>query len=103
MTYNTASFPHLIKTLTSLLNPANQTHDKPSAPARAPLLLLAYKERDASERELWDLAKQHGIWMELVDVITGHEGDRPSEEGAGGGATEIWIGGMGEKAQERSV
>ncbi|KAJ9120634.1 hypothetical protein QFC22_002563 [Naganishia vaughanmartiniae] len=104
VTYNTASFPCLIKTLTSLLNPAPDTYiNKPNTSGRpkesspSPLLLLAYKERDASERELWELAKENGIWMELVDVIRGHEAVGQSGGVEVAGATEIWIGGMGER------
>lgn len=52
------------------------------------MLLLAYKERDPSERELWGMAEAQGIRLELVDVIRGHEADGKP------GATEIWIGGM---------
>lgn len=106
VTYNTASFPYLIKTLTSLLQPRaprnDPTHPNSNPePKPSPLLLLAYKERDSSERELWELAKENGIWMEMVDVITGHEAAGRSEgegdEEPGAGATEIWIGGMGER------
>lgn len=82
VTYNTASFPSLVSTLVSLL--------RPDAQGNTPMLLLAYKERDPSERELWDMARARGLTLELVDVITGHE-----EQGMAG-ATEIWIGGMGE-------
>ncbi|KAJ9105417.1 hypothetical protein QFC21_001788 [Naganishia friedmannii] len=105
VTYNTASFPHLIKTLTSLLGPTSRTHkpdasdpDQEMSSSRSPLLLLAYKERDASERELWEMARENGIWMEMVDVIRGHEAS-PTFEGdeAVAGATEIWIGGMSER------
>lgn len=83
VTYNTASFPALINTLSALLNPST---------GPAPFLLLAYKERDPSERELWHMAETRGIWWEMVDVIKGHEA-----EGAGAGATEIWVAGRGER------
>lgn len=53
------------------------------------MLLLAYKERDASERELWGMAEEKGLKMEMVDIIRGHEAEGKA------GATEIWIGGMG--------
>lgn len=82
VTYNTASFPALISTLRALLHPASSA----SAP---PLLLLAYKQRDPAERELWRLAREQGIEMHLVDVIRGHEAVGAE------GATEIWIGGVG--------
>jgi hypothetical protein len=45
--------------------------------------LLAYKQRDLAERELWDLLKSEGIDLEKVDDIKGC-----SEEGW----VEIWIG-----------
>lgn len=74
VTYNTASFPALIRTLTTLieLNPI----EKP------PVILLGYKERDAAERSLWTMAEKAGICFE-------HVGEKP---GAGGAPIEIWIG-----------
>lgn len=89
MTYNTASFPYLIQTLSALLQPAPTDSD--STTTQRPLLLLAYKERDPSERELWQMAHESGIWMDKVDVVAGHEVPLGREEGA----TEIWIGGVG--------
>ena len=74
MTYNTASFPPLLSTLTSLL--------KPKDGAR-PTLLLAYKQRDAAERDLWGQLEAEGIKLEQVDTIQGSE-----EEGV----VEIWLG-----------
>lgn len=55
---------------------------KPSTGERPPLL-LAYKQREEAERELWGLLQDHGIKLELVDKISGAE-----EEGA----VEIWVG-----------
>ena len=75
VTYNTASFPALIKTLRSILGLRCSS-------ARAPLILLGYKERDPAERTLWDLARAIGIQLEKV-------GERP---GAGGEPVEVWIG-----------
>lgn len=74
VTYNTASFSALIRTLSTLieLNPI----DKP------PVVLLGYKERDAEERSLWGMAEKAGICFERV-------GEKP---GAGGAPIEIWIG-----------
>lgn len=74
VTYNTASFPPLLSTLTSLLKP--DSGERPS-------FLLAYKQRDAAERELWGLLDAAGIELEQVDTIQGSEAD---------GAVEIWIG-----------
>jgi hypothetical protein len=50
---------------------------------KRPPLLLAYKQRDEAERELWDMLKAEGVEMELVDKIRGAEED---------GLVEIWIG-----------
>ncbi|KAK1222138.1 hypothetical protein PQX77_015066 [Marasmius sp. AFHP31] len=74
VTYNTSSFPALIRTLSSLvsLNPK----DKP------PTILLGYKERDSAERTLWDMAHEIGIQFTQVDSVPG-TGDVPIE---------IWIG-----------
>ncbi|KAI0640729.1 putative methyltransferase-domain-containing protein [Trametes meyenii] len=74
VTYNTASFPSLIRTLSALirLNP----------PTKPPVIVLGYKERDPAERTLWDMAQEIGVAFKKV-------GER---EGAGGQAVEIWIG-----------
>ena len=55
---------------------------RPSS-GRRPPLLLAYKQREEAERELWDLLRGNGITLELVDKVGGAE-----EEGA----VEIWVG-----------
>jgi hypothetical protein len=76
VTYNTSSFPALLRTLASLLAPSAAAHDggeddgvadddaddddDPGSPERDerghdPLVLLAYKERDPAERQLWDM------------------------------------------------
>ncbi|KAJ3887220.1 putative methyltransferase-domain-containing protein [Lentinula edodes] len=74
VTYNTASFGALIRTLCSLikLNPID----------KLPIILLGYKERDVAERSLWSLAADVGIHFERV-------GER---QGAGGAPVEIWMG-----------
>lgn len=72
VTYNTASFPALVRTLSSLVKQS----------ATPPLIILGYKERDPEERMLWDLAEGIGIYFTKV-------GERP---GAGGAAVEVWIG-----------
>jgi len=74
VTYNTASFPSLVHTLTNLLHPTS---------GERPYLLLAYKQRDPAERELWGMLAERGVGMELVDEVRGAE-----EEGR----VEIWIG-----------
>ncbi|KAI0630629.1 putative methyltransferase-domain-containing protein [Trametes polyzona] len=74
VTYNTASFPSLVRTLSSLI--------RLSSPHKTPIIILGYKERDAAERTLWDMVREIGITFEQV-------GQRA---GAGGQAIEIWIG-----------
>ncbi|CAK9782803.1 hypothetical protein CC85DRAFT_247547 [Cutaneotrichosporon oleaginosum] len=78
VTYNTASFPALVDTLERLL--------KAQVDAGPPRLLLAYKQRDEGERELWTMLKDRGIGTVLVDTLQGAE-DR--------GEIEIWVGGVG--------
>ena len=84
MTYNTSSFPSLLKTLIALLNPDHIPQTTRNDSSRKPLLLLAYKERDPAERELWGMLAAKGVEMVLVDTVQGAEGDR--------GETEIWVG-----------
>jgi len=74
VTYNTASFPSLLSTLTSLLKPEN---------GKRPDFLLAYKQRDAAERDLWGLLDAKGIKLELIDTVQGCSAE---------GAVEIWMG-----------
>ncbi|KAI6126039.1 putative methyltransferase-domain-containing protein [Pisolithus croceorrhizus] len=77
VTYNTASFPVLISTLSRLV--------KFSQSKRAdhhPTILLGYKERDVAERTLWDMVRDVGIDLEQVAVVNG----------ADGAAIEIWVG-----------
>lgn len=78
VTYNTASFPALVATLERLLKPAKE--------GEAPLLLLAYKQRDTSERDLWDMLGERGIGTVLVDTVRGAEEH---------GQVEIWVAGVG--------
>lgn len=100
VTYNTSSFPALLSTLLSLLNPPSSaappdaqvdhaaSHPENELPQTRtendpPLLLLAYKERDPAERDLWDMLRKGGVEMVLVDQVRGAE-ER--------GETEIWVG-----------
>ena len=83
VTYNTASFRSLVETLSSLLNPP-----RPTFPDR--MLLLAYKQRDPAERDLWGMLDEKGITMRLVDEVRGSEED---------GKVEIWVGGCGALGQ----
>jgi protein N-lysine methyltransferase METTL21D len=76
VTYNTASFPSLIRTLRNL------THRSTDGNTATPLVLLGYKERDTAERSLWEMAREIGVTFERV-------GERP---GADGNSVEIWLG-----------
>ncbi|KAI9632484.1 putative methyltransferase-domain-containing protein [Dioszegia hungarica] len=86
VTYNTASFPSLVRTLTALLRPG-------SPDEKQPMLLLAYKQRDPGERELWKMLEDVGIVMRLADTIEGADG--------GEGAVEIWLGSCEESTMMR--
>ncbi len=74
VTYNTASFPALVRTLDALI--------RLSPPGRSPTIIMGYKERDPEERTLWDMAKTVGVTFERVGERTG----------AGREPVEIWIG-----------
>lgn len=50
-----------------------------------PVVLLGYKERDAAERTLWDLARAIGLEFEQID----------EKRGVGGAPVEIWFGHVG--------
>jgi hypothetical protein len=102
VTYNTSSFPALLRTLASLLALSAATHhhgDDDGVPddgadhdgdpgtqerdGRDPLVLLAYKERDSAERQLWDMMmRETGVVLECVWKQTG----------AGGNPVEVWLG-----------
>ena len=110
VTYNTSSFPALLRTLASLLLlSAPQDHgivdnaddDADNGDLRSreqkrhdrnyyerghkggPLVLLAYKERDSAERQLWDmLTRETGVVLECVG----------KQAGAGGLPVEVWLG-----------
>jgi protein N-lysine methyltransferase METTL21D len=91
VTYNTSSFPALLRTLTSLLALSDHRHHcvagpgahEPVALGSGSLVLLAYKERDPGERELWDMmARETGVVLECVG----------KQAGAGGLPVEIWLG-----------
>lgn len=91
VTYNTDIFPALLRTLHALLqiprvDTAANESESTSAPSlrTSPLVVLAYKERDPGERNLFMQARKLGIVFELVDNIPG----------AGGMPVEIYIGGL---------
>ncbi|KAG0705597.1 putative methyltransferase-domain-containing protein [Suillus ampliporus] len=79
VTYNTASFPALIGTLSRLI-----MFSMSVTPAKPPLIILGYKERDAAERTLWDMAEKIGIHFEEVAQVSGAEGS----------PVEVWVGTM---------
>ncbi|KAJ6581461.1 putative methyltransferase-domain-containing protein [Mycena capillaripes] len=70
VTYNTASFPSLVRTLKNLINLSS----------KQPRVVLGYKERDTGERALWEMAKLAGIALKLIGQVPG----------SGGMAVEIW-------------
>lgn len=73
VTYNTASFPSLVRMLFSLVRLCETP----------PLMLLGYKERDAAERTLWEMFRQEAsIELVLIGQV----------QGAGDTPVEIWIG-----------
>ena len=82
VTYNTSSFPSLIRTIRSLIQLST---DKNSTPR---FILLGYKERDPAERDLWQMATEVGITFEEIGQLTGK----------GGTPAEVWIGKMNSSA-----
>lgn len=71
VTYNTSSFPALLKTITKLVEMREP-----------PIILLGYKERDEAERGVWNLLGERGIRLEKI-------GQRL---GAANPSVEIWLG-----------
>jgi len=76
VTYNTASFPSLIRTLSNLIQLNAKKNVDP------PAILMGYKERDAEERTLWEMARGVGVVFERI-------GERV---GSGGKEVEVWVG-----------
>jgi len=72
VTYNTASFPSLCRTL-STLTKLNSATSKP------PTILLGYKQRDESEREFWSMMSAVGIEFEKIGKRVGSGEDAPVE------------------------
>ena len=78
VTYNTASFPSLLRTLSSLVQ-LNVEHSRPP-----PVVILGYKERDTEERSLWGMLKSEvGIRLGKVGECEGWPESTPIE---------FWIG-----------
>jgi hypothetical protein len=77
VTYNTFSFPSLLRTISSLIAHTTARLKPP------PLIILAYKERDPDERTLWDLFKDEvGVCLQQVGECIGN----------GGAPVEFWVG-----------
>jgi len=83
VTYNTASFPSLVRTLLRLIRLGTNP----------PLVLLGYKERDVAERTLWNLAAEIGLEFEKISELPG----------AGGTPVEIWLAGTTEAWKKRDL
>ncbi|KAF9642791.1 hypothetical protein BDM02DRAFT_3105222, partial [Thelephora ganbajun] len=66
MTYNTASFPSLVRTLSSPVR-LNANHSR-----SPPAVILGCKERDPDERLFWSMLKSEvGIRLEKVGKCEG--------------------------------
>lgn len=77
VTYNTASFPALIGTLSRLIDSCKHKRN-----GRPPRVLMGYKERHPDERLLWDRAKDIDLHFQQIARVNG----------AGGNPVEIWLG-----------
>jgi protein N-lysine methyltransferase METTL21D len=83
VTYNTSSFSALLRTLAALLALRAGSSSTHGGGRCEPLVVLAYKERDPAERQLWDMiARETGVVLECVG----------NQAGAGGLPVEIWLG-----------
>ncbi|KAF9054605.1 putative methyltransferase-domain-containing protein [Panaeolus papilionaceus] len=82
VSYNTASFPALAKTLSKLVHLTRENSARSKTGRKSPVILLGYKERDPAERTFWDMAEEVGICFEKVG----------EKHGAGGQPVEIWVG-----------
>lgn len=105
ITYNTASFPHLIRVIKGLITGPPNTAS--STAQLKPPILLAYKQRHQDERELWDMARNElGISWHKIAQLDGHEvsldvdvtcphSEHDGQTGSirsGMGPVEIWLG-----------
>lgn len=77
VTYNTSSFPSLLRTFRRLLRPprASSGADQGASPEDQsfPIGILAYKMRDAAERTLWTMAGDFDLELQLLQTIGAHE------------------------------
>jgi hypothetical protein len=71
VTYNTSSFPSLLRTVDSILQLAPGCN-----------VVLAYKERHEAERGIWGMFEGIGLKMQMVDQV----------HGFGGAQVEVWVG-----------
>ena len=88
VTYNTTSFPSLIRTLRNII----ALHDPVQKP-EPPLVILGYKERDSAERTLWDMTREIGVDLQQV-------GERA---GMGGQPIEIWLGRVNQSFKQKDT
>ncbi|RXW20725.1 hypothetical protein EST38_g5126 [Candolleomyces aberdarensis] len=76
VTYNTSSFPALVRTLADLLNMDS---------TKRPCFLMGYKEREEAERTLWEMVEKVGIKFVQVGSVPGYVSGEDAP-------IEIWIG-----------
>ncbi|KAJ7066587.1 putative methyltransferase-domain-containing protein [Mycena amicta] len=70
VTYNTASFPSLVRTIKTLVEMGSTQ----------PQVVMGYKQRDPAERELWTMLAEGGIQLKQIGSVPG----------SGGTPVEIW-------------
>lgn len=98
VTYNTASFPSLVRTICNLVKqPTDEAFGANDGEASAgrPYILMAYKQREEAERKLWGMLEEKGVALILIDKITAQCGvqDNCLNSGSGFGVAEeieIW-------------
>jgi len=73
VTYNPSSFPSLLRSVDSILRLTPECE-----------VVLAYKERHETEREIWGDFERIGLKMRKIDQVYGF----------GGAQVEIWLGGV---------
>lgn len=72
VTYNTASFPALLKTIKNLLDVSKSAH-----------VIIAYKERHPDERVAWDMFDSDAqLSLHKIEEISGKAG----------APVEVWVG-----------
>jgi protein N-lysine methyltransferase METTL21D len=80
VTYNTSSFPSLLRTVDSILRLAPGCK-----------VVLAYKERHEAERGIWGMFEGVGLKLQKIDQILGF----------GGAQVEVWLGGVDSVMSQR--